>query len=86
VAYDRATHALIRDVSRASRSSQSAGLQTNADGSVDVYFGPQPPAGKESNWIATKPGARFEVMFRAYGPEKAFFDKTWKLPDIQRAD
>jgi hypothetical protein len=86
VAYDRATHALIRDVSRASRSSQSAGLQTNADGSVDVYFGPQPPAGKESNWIATKPGTRFEVMFRAYGPEKAFFDKTWKLPDILRAD
>jgi hypothetical protein len=84
VAYDRATHALIRDVSRASRSSQSAGLQKNADGSIDVYLGPQPPAGKESNWIATKDGAQFEVMFRAYGPEKAFFDKTWKLPDIQR--
>jgi hypothetical protein len=84
VAYDRATHALIRNVSRASRSSQSAGLQKNEDGSVDVYFGPQPPKGRESNWIATKEGAQFEVMFRAYGPEKAFFDKTWKLPDIQR--
>ena len=84
VAYDRATHALIRNVSRASRSSQSAGLQKNEDGSVDVYFGPQPPRGKESNWIATKEGAQFEVMFRAYGPETAFFDKTWKLPDIQR--
>jgi hypothetical protein len=86
VAYDRATHALIRDVSRASRSSQSEGLQKNADGSVDVWLGPQPSAGKESNWIATKPGGQFELMFRAYGPEKAFFDKTWKLPDIVRAD
>jgi hypothetical protein len=37
--YDRATHALIRDVSRPSRSSQSPGLQTNADGSIDLYFG-----------------------------------------------
>jgi hypothetical protein len=85
VAYDRATHALIRDVPRASRSSQSAGLQKNADGTVDVYFGPQAPAGKEANWIPTKAGSRFEIMFRAYGPEKAFFDKSWRLPDIERA-
>jgi hypothetical protein len=25
------------------------GLQKNADGTVDLYFGPKPPAGKESN-------------------------------------
>ena len=53
--YDRATHALIRDMPRASRSSQSPGLQKNADGSVDVYFGPKAPAGKESNWVPTEP-------------------------------
>jgi hypothetical protein len=23
-------------------------------------------------------------MFRAYAPTKAFFDKTWRLPDIER--
>jgi hypothetical protein len=23
------------------------------------------------------------VLFRFYGPEKAVFDKTWKLPDIE---
>jgi hypothetical protein len=28
----------------------------NPDSSVDVYFGPQSPAGKESNWIQTVPG------------------------------
>ena len=38
VLYDFATHALIRNMSRASRSSQSPDLQTNADGSVEVYF------------------------------------------------
>ena len=26
-------------------------LITNADGSVDLYFGPKAPAGKEANWI-----------------------------------
>jgi hypothetical protein len=82
--YDRATHALVRDLPRASRSSQIPEMQKNADGSVDVYFGPQAPAGKESNWVPTKPGGQFEVMFRAYAPTKAFFDKTWRLSDIEK--
>jgi hypothetical protein len=82
--YDRATHALIRDMSRAGRSSQSPGLQTNPDGSVDIYFGPMAPTGKDANWVPTNPGGQFEVLFRFYGPEKSLFDKTWKLPDIER--
>jgi hypothetical protein len=82
-AYDRATHALIRNLPRSSRSSQSPGLQKNADGSVDVYFGPKAPAGKESNWVPTSASGKFEVLFRLYGPEKALFEKTWKLPDIE---
>lgn len=44
---------------------------------------PQPPEGHETNWIPTKPGGRFEVLFRFYGPEKALFEKTWKLPDTE---
>jgi hypothetical protein len=83
-AYDRDTHALIRNVQRASRSSQSPGLQKNADGSVDIYFGPKAPANKESNWVPTSANGKFEVLFRLYGPEKPLFDKTWKLPDIER--
>jgi hypothetical protein len=83
--YDRATHALIRNLPRSSRSSQSPGLQKNADGSVDVYFGPKAPTGKESNWVPTSASGKFEVLFRLYGPEKALFEKTWKLPDIEEA-
>ena len=81
--YDRATHAPIRNVPWPSRSSQTPGLQKNADGSVDIYFGPQAPASKESNWVPTSAGGGFEVLFRFYGPEKPLFDKTWKLPDIE---
>jgi hypothetical protein len=81
-AYDRDTHALIRDQKWSSRASTTQGMLKNADGSVDVYFGPQAPPSKESNWVPTRAGGRFEVLFRLYGPEKPLFDKTWQLPDI----
>ena len=82
--YDRATHGLIRDMTRSGRGSQSPGLQKNADGSVDIYFGPKAPAGKEPTGCRPTPSGQFEVLFRFYGPEKPLFDKTWKLPDIER--
>ncbi|MFO0814169.1 MAG: DUF1254 domain-containing protein [Gemmatales bacterium] len=81
--YDRNTHALIRKMSHAARSSQSPGLQVNADGSVDLYFGPKAPAGKESNWTPTDPNGEFEILFRFYGPLPSLFDKTWILPDVE---
>ncbi len=61
-------------------------LTKNADGSVDIYFGPKPPAGKESNWLYTQAGQKWFPWFRVYGPEKAILDKSWKLPDIERVD
>ena len=36
-------------------------------------------------WIPTKADGQFEVLFRFCGPEKPLFDKTWKLPDIEKA-
>jgi hypothetical protein len=81
--YDLTTHALIREMSHAGRSSQSPGLQVNADGSVDLYFGPTAPAGKETNWTPTDPKGKFEILFRFYGPLPSLFDKTWVLPDVE---
>jgi hypothetical protein len=52
-AYDRETHALIKNMKYASRASTTPGLQKNTDGSVDLYFGAKAPEGKESNWIPT---------------------------------
>jgi len=82
--YDRATHAPIRTARWPSRSSQTPGLHENADGSVDVYFGPKTSAGKESNWVPRSTDGGFEVLFRFYGPEKPLFEKTWRLPDIEK--
>jgi hypothetical protein len=81
--YDRATHAFIREMPKLACSSLTPGLTKNADGSMDIYFGPKAPAGKEANWVPTKSGGGFEVLFRFYGPEKPLFDKTWKLGDIE---
>jgi hypothetical protein len=83
--YDRETHALVKGMSGASRASISDGLEKNPDGSVDVYFGPSAPAGRNGNWVPTDPKGQFELLFRLYGPEKPFFDKQWKLPDVSEA-
>jgi hypothetical protein len=61
-------------------------VRKNADGSVDIYVGPKAPAGQESNWIYTPAGKTWFPWFRVYGPEKAFLDKSWKMPDIERMD
>jgi hypothetical protein len=82
--YDRETHALVRNMPSASRASISPGIQKNADGSVDVYFGPKAPEGKEANWVPTDPARKFELLFRLYGPEQPLFDHSWKLPDAER--
>lgn len=82
-AYDRETHALIKNLDRASRASNDAAVQKEADGTVDIYFGPKAPVGKESNWVPTDPKRQFEVLFRLYGPTQVLFDKAWSLPDVE---
>jgi hypothetical protein len=82
-AYDRETHALIKNANRASRASNAAEVQKNTDGSVDIYFGPNAPAGKESNWVPTDAARRFELMFRLYAPTEPLFKKSWRLPDVE---
>ena len=59
---------------------------TNRINTYDAVVRPAAPAGKESNWVPTKAGGRFEVLFRFYGPEKPLFDKTWKLGDIEKVN
>jgi len=64
-------------------SSQTKGLLVNADGSVDVYFGPKAPAGKEKNWVQTVPGEGWNTILRLYGPLEPWFAKTWRPGEIE---
>jgi len=84
--YDMDTRNLMGNASaKAEISSNTQGLQKNADGSVDVYFGPKPPQGREANWVETQTGIFWFPYFRLYAPTEAYFDKSWPLPDIEKA-
>jgi len=82
--YSLKTSSFFLNSTRLTLGSLDKALRKNADGSVDVYIGPKPPAGRESNWLYTPAGQKWFPWFRVYGPEKAIFDKSWKLPDIER--
>ena len=80
--YDLDTAAFIRDAPSIEINSYQD-IQKNPDGSVDVYFAPKSPAGKQSNWIYTEPGKHWVAAFRFYGPEPAIHDKSWTMGDIE---
>jgi len=64
-------------------SSQEKKVIINPDGSVDVYFGPKAPPGKEHNWIQTVPNKGWNTLLRLYGPLEPWFDKTWRPSEIE---
>ncbi|HKP61240.1 MAG TPA: DUF1254 domain-containing protein [Polyangiales bacterium] len=58
-------------------------LAANSDGSVDLFFGPKAPAGKEANWIQTVAGKGWFTILRLYGPLEPWFEKTWRPGEIE---
>ncbi len=87
VVYDTQTRSLLQTDQRfPSVSSQKKDLCVNPDTSVDVYFGPEPPMGKESNWIQTSPGKGWWTYLRLYGPLEPWFDQTWRPGEIEPLD
>lgn len=63
--------------------SQTDGMKKNADGSYDVYFAPQAPAGEEGNWLQTVPQKSWFIILRMYGPLEPWFDKSWRPGEIE---
>jgi hypothetical protein len=84
IVYDLQTAAFAIGVEREGIASSTFGLKSNADGSVDLYFGPKAPAGKKSNWVPTIKGRKFFLAFRFYGPKAAMFDKSWQINDVKK--
>ncbi len=85
--YDIANRLIIRNESRNSDiSSRNEDLLTNDDGSVDLYFGPKAPSGKTSNWVQTNQGESYFLYLRLYGPLKSYFDQTYRMNKIEKAD
>ena len=61
----------------------SGNFKKNADGSVDIYFGPKAPKGMESNWLETIPGKSFFVAYRMFGPLEPWINKTWRPSEVE---
>ena len=60
-----------------------AGVQTNQDGGVTVWFAPSAPAGHEKNWVQTMPGKGYSVLLRLYGPLEPWFNQSWRPGDFE---
>lgn len=83
VAYDQKSAAWIRGMPKVGVDSTKKDLIKNKDGSVDIYFGPKAPQGKEANWIPTAKNKKFILLFRFYGPEPGVFDGSFELNDME---
>ena len=86
--YDNQTRSMLQTPQRFPR----AGSQTyptpaavaNPDGSTTIYFGPSKPAdAKEGNWIQTMSDKGWFTLLRLYSPKESFFDRTWRLSEIE---
>jgi hypothetical protein len=84
IPYDTQTRSVLQTDQRdAALSTDSGDVKSNPDGSVDVYFGPTAPAGKESNWVQTIPGKGWFTLLRLYGALEPWFDKTWRPGEFE---
>ena len=83
IVYDNQTRSMVQTNQKApSVTSQDKDIKTNADGSVDVFFGPKAPEGYEKNWVQTLPGKGWFMILRLYGPLEPWFEKTWRPGEI----
>jgi hypothetical protein len=82
IAYDNQTRSFLQtDQTWPSVTSKDNDFHTNDDGSVDVYFAPARPKGAR-NFIQTIPNKGWNAIFRLYGPLEPWFDKTWRLGEL----
>jgi hypothetical protein len=81
--YDVDTRSLLVNDQKIADRSSRMDLKKNADGSVDIYCGPEAPAGFESNWIPTVAGKSWFAYFRLYEPTETYFKKSWPLGDFE---
>jgi hypothetical protein len=71
---------------RYSLGTKNKNLKYNADGSLTLYASANSPGkDKESNWLPAPEGT-FSLYIRAYWPDKAIVDGSWKPPVIERVN
>ncbi|MGA0602301.1 DUF1254 domain-containing protein [Caulobacter sp. KR2-114] len=63
---------------------RTPGLQTNADGSLDIWIGHADPGeDRRGNWLPA-PAGPFALFMRAYLPKPELLDGRYRLPPIEK--
>jgi hypothetical protein len=86
--YDNQTRSMLQTPQKYPRAGSQAfpspAAKPSADGSTTVWFGPTQPAGvARGNWIQTVPGKGWFTILRLYSPMPGFFDKSWRISEIE---
>ena len=86
--YDNQSRSLLDTPQRfpraGSQSYPSPAAEASPDGSTTIYFSPAQPQGiPRGNWIQTTPGKGWFTLLRLYSPLEPFFEKTWRISEIE---
>jgi hypothetical protein len=86
--YDNQTRSMLQTAQKFPRAGSqnypSAAAEPSADGSTTIYLSAERPDGvSEGNWIQTDPEKGWFIMLRLYSPLKSFFDKTWRVSEVE---
>ena len=84
--YDNQTRCMLQTDQRLPGvTSIQENLVTNADGTWDIYFGPEKPEGNV-NWVQTIPNKGWNVLWRVYSPTQVWYDKGWRPGEIVKVN
>ena len=86
--YDTQTRSMLDTPQRYPRAGSqdypSPAAEAGADGSTTVYFAPEQPDGVgRGNWIQTVRGKSWWVLLRLYSPLEPYFDKSWRVGEVE---
>ena len=86
--YDNQTRSMLATPQKypraGSQSFPSPAAAAADDGTTTVWFSPAQPDGVDrGNWIQTDPEKGWFTILRLYSPKPSFFDKSWRLSEIE---
>jgi hypothetical protein len=86
--YDNQTRSMLQTPQMypraGSQSYPSPAAEAAADGTTTVWFSPTQPDGvPRGNWIQTTPDKGWFTILRLYSPLPTFFDKSWRIGEIE---
>jgi hypothetical protein len=83
VVYDNQTQLMIQSGQAwPSVHSNSKKIGLNSDNSLDVWFGPEIPEGREYNWVQTIRGKNWHMVLRLYDLVEPLTDQAWSPGEV----